>query len=190
MPSIKFEHITNPLDSKSADSLDGIIHPDLLATKDWVYKPNHFHCSIPQAEVDNAEYGAYQFTLQQRRIKFRVAKITPTKIGQFVTVWKRVGKQPIRPYDVLDPFDLLVISTRRGELFGQFVMPKSVLVQQGILSAAGKGGKRALRVYPPWDQTTSRQAQNTQHWQLRYFLEIPHHKPLDKARLQMLYQQK
>lgn len=190
MPSIKFEHITNPLDSKSADSLDGIIHPDLLATKDWVYKPNHFHCSIPQAEVDNAEYGAYQFTLQQRRIKFRVAKITPTKIGQFVTVWKRVGKQPIRPYDALDPFDLLVISTRHGELFGQFVMPKSVLVQQGILSAAGKGGKRALRVYPPWDQTTSRQAQNTQHWQLRYFLEIPHHKPLDKARLQMLYQQK
>lgn len=167
-----------------------MLHPDLLATIALVYAPNHLNCSTPQIEVDNAEYGAYLFTLEGRRVKFRVAKITPTKIGQFVTVWKRVGKQPIQPYDALDPFDLLVISTRCGEFFGQFVMPKSVLVQQGILSAAGKDGKRALRVYPPWDQTTSRQAQNTQHWQLRYFLEIPHHKPLDKARLQMLYQQK
>ncbi|MEN9449562.1 MAG: hypothetical protein RJA83_176 [Pseudomonadota bacterium] len=167
-----------------------VLHPDLLATMALVYAPNHLHCSTPQTEADNAEYGAYFFTLQGRRIKFRVAKITPTKIGQFVTLWKRIGKQPIQPYDASDPFDLLVISTRRGELFGQFVMPKSVLVQQGILSEAGKGGKRALRVYPPWDQTTSRQAQNTQRWQLRYFLEIPHNKPLDQARAQHLYQQK
>jgi hypothetical protein len=190
MPSIKFEQSTNSHDSKTEAWLDGVIHPDLLATKDLLYKPNHFHCSVPEVETDNAEYGAYFFILQGRRVKFRVAKITPTKIGQFVTVWKRVGKQPIQPYDVLDPFDLIVISTRRGALFGQFVMPKSVLVQQGILSTAGKDGKRALRVYPPWDQATSRQAQNTQGWQLRYFLEIPHAKPLDKTRLQMLYQQK
>ena len=169
--------------------MDDTLHPDLLATKDWVYKPNHFHCSIPQVEADNAEYGAYLFTLEGRRVKFRVAKITPTKIGQFVTLYKRVGKQPIQPYDALDPFDLLVISTRHGELFGQFVMPKSLLVQQAILSKAGQGGKRALRVYPPWDQTSSRQAQNTQHRQLRYFLELPHNKPLDRARAQMLYQQ-
>lgn len=79
------------------------------------------------------EYGAYQFTLEEWRIKFRVAKITLTKIGQFVTLYKRVGKQPIQPYEALDPFDLLVISTRHGALFGQFVIPKSALV----------------RVYPP-----------------------------------------
>ena len=71
---------------------------------------------------------------------------------------------------------MLVISTRHGALFGQFVIPKSVLVQQGILSKAGQGGKRALRVYPPWDPTSRRQTQNTQHWQLGYFLEIPHNK--------------
>lgn len=68
--------------------------------------------------------------------------------------------------------------------------PKSVLVQQGILSKAGQGGKRALRVYPPWDPTSRRQTQNTQHWQLGYFLEIPHNKPLDRVRAQRLYQQK
>jgi len=49
-------------------------------------------------------------------------------MGQFVTLYKRVGKQPIQPYEALDPFDILVISTH-GEFFGQFVMPKSVLVQ-------------------------------------------------------------
>jgi hypothetical protein len=170
--------------------LKSTLHPDLLATKDLIYKPLNFRCSIPQAEVDNAEYGAYQFTLEERRIKFRVAKITPTKMGQFVTLYKRVGKQPIQPYEALDPFDILVIGTRHGEFFGQFVMPKSVLVQQGILSKAGQGGKRALRVYPPWDETSSRQAQNTQLWQLGYFLEIPHNKPLDRVRAQRLYQQK
>ena len=37
----------------------------------------------------------------------------------------------------------MMLSTCHGELFGQFVMPKSVLVQQGILSKAGQGGKRA-----------------------------------------------
>lgn len=50
-------------------------------------------------EGDNAEYGAYQFTLKEWRIKFRVAKITPIKIGQFVTLYKRVDKQPIQPYE-------------------------------------------------------------------------------------------
>lgn len=104
------------------------LHPDLLATKDLIYKLLNFRCSIPQAEVDNAEYGPCQFTLEERRIKFRVAKVTPTKMGQFVTLYKRVGKQPIQPYEALDPFDILVISTH-GEFFGQFVMPKSVLVQ-------------------------------------------------------------
>ncbi len=155
-----------------------------------IYKALNFYCSTPKVEVANAEYGAYQFTLQERRVKFRVAKITPTKIGQFVTLYKRVGKHPIQPYDALDPFDILVISTRRGEFFGQFVMPKPVLVQQGILSIAGQGGKRALRVYPPWDQTSSRQAHNTQCWQLGYFLEILHNKPIDRVRAHRLYQQK
>jgi hypothetical protein len=187
MQSIKLEQNANSHDSKTEDSLNSVIHSDLLATKDLVYKLLNFHNSIPQIEADNAEYGAYFFILQGQRVKFRVAKITPTKIGQFVTVWKRVGKQT-QPYDVLDPFDLLVISTRRDEFFGQFVIPKSVLMQQGVLSEAGQGGKRALRVYPPWDETYSRQAQNTQAWQLLYFLEIPHNKPIDRARAQMLYQ--
>jgi hypothetical protein len=120
-------------------------------------------------------------------VRFRVAKITPTKIGQFVTLWKRSGNSPIQPYDLSDPLDFFVVSTRKGNCFGSFVFPKSVLHVQGVISKHGKGGKRAIRVYPPWDKTTSKQAEKTQAWQLKYFLEIPQNKPVDCVRSQTLY---
>ncbi|WP_261808054.1 MepB family protein [Paenibacillus sp. N3.4] len=120
-------------------------------------------------------------------IRFRVARITPTKLGQFVTLWERIGNGPIQPYDVSDPVDFFVISARKGSAFGQFVFPKAVLCDQDIVSNKGKGGKRAIRVYPPWDNPTSRQAQKTQKWQLEYFLEIPVDTPIDYVRVQKLY---
>ncbi|MFK9092764.1 MepB family protein [Bacillus salipaludis] len=163
------------------------IHSDLLATKDLVYSPCRFECSQPQIEAQNAEYGAYVFNLNALSIRFRVAKITPTKVGQFVTLWDRIGDGPIQPYDISDPVELFVISTRDGNNFGQFVFPKAVLCNQDIVSNKGKGGKRAIRVYPPWDKPTSRQAQKTQLWQLEYFLEIPVNIPIDCVRAQILY---
>lgn len=163
------------------------IHSDLLATKDLVYYPCGLECSRPRPEEQNAEYGAYVFNLNTLSIRFRVAKITPTKVGQFVTLWERSGDGPIQPYDVSDPVDLFVISTRSGSNLGQFVFPKAVLCDQDIVSINGKGGKRAIRVYPPWDNPTSRQAQNTQRWQLKYFLDIPVNSPVDLVRAQMLY---
>ncbi|WP_397538608.1 MepB family protein [Rummeliibacillus pycnus] len=163
------------------------IHSDLLATKDLVYSPCRFECSQPRLELQNAEYGANVFKLNALSIRFRVAKITPTKGGQFVTLWERIGDRPIQPYDISDPVDLFIISTRDGKNFGQFVFPKAVLCNQGIVSNKNKSGKRAIRVYPPWDKPTSSQAQKTQRWQLEYFLEIPVNKPIDYVRSQMLY---
>jgi hypothetical protein len=104
-----------------------------------------------------------------------------------VTLWKRIEKGPIQPYDVCDPFDFFIVSTRKDDRFGQFVFPKSVLCEQGIISKDKKGGKRAIRVYPPWDKVINRQAQNTQKWQMAYFLEIPLNKSIDCIRSQMLY---
>lgn len=163
------------------------IHSDLVATKNLVYNPCRLDCSSPLPETHNAEYGAYLFNLNALSIRFRVAKITPTKIGQFVTLWERIGDGPIQPYDVSDLSDFFVISTRKGSHFGQFVFPKFVLCDQDIVSDEGKGGKRAIRVYPPWDNPTSRQAQKTQKWQLEYFLEIPVNIPIEFVRAQMLY---
>lgn len=163
------------------------IHGDLLATKNLVYNSCGFECSQPLVEAQNAEYGAYVYRVNTLAVRFRVAKITPTKVGQFVTLWERSKAGPIQPYDLSDPVDLFVISARKGDDFGQFVLPKVVLCDHDILSKKGQGGKRAIRIYPPWDKPTSRQAQKTQDWQLNYFLEIPANRPIDCGRVQMLY---
>jgi hypothetical protein len=83
-----------------------------------------------------------------------------------------MGKEPIQPFDISDNVDLFIISTRSGDNFGQFVFSKLVLFEKGILSGNNKEGKRAIRVYPPWDNATNRQAQKSQLWQSDYFLEI------------------
>ncbi len=138
-------------------------------------------------EKESAEYDACKFELNNLKIVFRNAKITPTKIGQFVTLWKRIEKGPIQPYDFLDDIDLFIVTVRKENNFGQFVFPKVVLSQQVIITKDLKEGKRAIRVYPPWDITNSKQAQKTQKWQLDYFLEIPLDKPLDIERAKLLY---
>jgi hypothetical protein len=164
-----------------------IIHSDLHTIKELIYDSCGYECSIPIKEVEGAEYGAYTFEINALSVKFRVAKITPTKIGQFVTLWKRISKGPIQPFEYTDPIDLFIISTRKDNRFGQFVFPKSVLCEQGIISTNNKEGKRAIRVYPPWDETLSKQAQKTQKWQLDYFLEIPSDKPINMELLKKLY---
>ena len=55
------------------------------------------------------------------------------------------------------------------------------------MSRNGRGGKRAIRVYPPWDTTISQQARKTQKWQLEYFLETPQDRPIDSTRSRILY---
>lgn len=161
-------------------------HSDLLLANKLVYKPTGFVIQNLKAEKESAEYGAAEFTLGNRRIKFRVAKVTPTKIGQFVTFWKRIGKGPILPYDDNDTFELLIVNVRAENNFGQFVFPKKVLCEKGTVSTEGKEGKRAMRVYPPWDKVDSPQARKTQGWQLKYFIDCSENANIDFARLEYL----
>ncbi|MGW6686197.1 MepB family protein [Streptomyces sp. NPDC054961] len=162
-------------------------HGELRAAKALVYDPCGFACSQPVAEAESAEYAAHAFTLDGLAVRFRAAKTTPTKAGQFVTVWKRSPGGPIQPYDVADPVDLFVIATRDGHHAGQFVFPVDALRRHGIVSAGGVGGKRGFRVYPPWVTTTSRQAGRTQAWQLDHFLGLPPDGPAGLARARELY---
>lgn len=154
------------------ETLLNSIPSDLLSAQQLAYKPSGLIIRNAVKEAESEEYGAYTFDLNNRRIKFRIGKITPTKSGLFVTLWKRTGRGPIQLYDLSDSIDLFVISVRQDERLGQFVFPKTVLVEKGIVSKEGKGGKRAMRIYPPWDVTESRQAKNTQAWQVLYFFEI------------------
>ena len=137
-------------------------------------------------EAESQAYAAFEFEINNQRIKFRAGKITPTKIGQFVTLWKR-GAKTIMPYDRADPVDLFVVSVRSADRFGQFVFPKAILCEKGVVSKEGKGGKRAMRVYPAWDITDNQQAKKTQVWQLRYFFEIHPNERIDTALVQKLF---
>lgn len=152
--------------------LDIALHPDLIIARKIAYEPNSLAFMNVMCEKESQEYGACEFEIKNKRIKFRAAKITPTKIGQFVTLWKRIGNGPILPFDLTDQFDLVIVSVRKENFLGQFVFPKQVLYEKGFVSKDGKNGKRAMRVYPPWDTTDNQQAKKSQAWQLKYFFEI------------------
>ncbi len=149
-----------------------LFHIDLIAAQKQVYEPLGLTIEDFALEKESKDYDASEFVIHQLKAKFRVAKTTPTKVGQFVTVWKRIGHGPIQPFDISDPYDLFIISTRTPTNLGQFIFPKQVLYEKGILSKNEKGGKRGFRVYPPWDTAKNQQAIQSQQWQLPYFFEI------------------
>lgn len=161
------------------------IHPDLIAAQKLVYECNGFTPKSLTIDAESQEYSACTFEMNNKIIKFRVAKITPTKIGQFATLWKRIKSGPIMPYDITDPVDLFIVSVHSAEHLGQFVFPKDILWEKGFISKDGKGGKRAMRVYPPWNMPDSSLAKKTQAWQLLYFIGIKPH--LDNTRVRKLF---
>lgn len=139
-----------------------------------------------EKESESQEYEACRFILNTKRIISRNAKITPKKIGQFVTFWKRGKDGFIEPFKQSDLFDFYVINVKTETEFGQFVFPKYALAQKSIISTERKDGKRGFRVYPGWDTPTSKQAQQTQKWQLKYFYRI--NNSIDFKKVKNLYE--
>lgn len=126
-----------------------------------------------QIEPESGAYGACTFLLENRKIISRNANITPKKIGAFATFWKRKSQgEVIEPFHESDDFDFFVVNCENENSLGQFVFPKSILIQKGIVSTSKKEGKRAFRVYPSWDVPQNKQAQQAQKWQLRYFIRL------------------
>ena len=117
------------------------MNSDLVAAQKLAYEPCGWICQNLVQDKESAAYSACSFSLNGRRIQFRTGKITPTKNGQFVTLWKRASSGVIAPYDSSDPIDHVVISVRSSERWGQFIFPKEVLMKKNILSTEGKGGK-------------------------------------------------
>ena len=121
---------------------------------------------------ESTEYEACHFQLGDKSVEFRTSKITPKKNGQFVAIWKRNEQGLTQPFEDTDQLDLMIISSKREDNWGLFIFPKAVLIQQAIITSKGRNGKRGIRVYPPWEEPTSRQAAKTQEWQVRYFVEV------------------
>lgn len=147
-----------------------------------VYKPCKFRVSNFQLEAESQDYKACKFKLNGHNMIGRNAKITPKKVGQFVTFWKRIKHGPIEPFDENDDFNFLIVNLHKETRMGQFVFPKSVLINKGIVSAKNKEGKRAFRVYPDWDDPYSKQAIKSQNWQKDYFYRIDTELEIDKIK--------
>lgn len=162
------------------------VNTDLVFVKEKFYEPSGLNLQNLQIEPESADYGACSFTLNNLFVRYRKAKITPTKVGQFVTFWKRVGQGPIMPFNINDAFDFLVVGVHAGNLLGQFIFPKVVLCEKGIVSCNGKGGKRAIRVYLPWDKTENSQAKKSQTWQLQFFINFSEN-TFDSDRIRSLF---
>ena len=152
---------------------------DLQLAEKLLYNECGFQLQNLIWNSESTNYGACSFELNNYKIQFRVANITPTKIGQFVAIWKRNNQGIKAPFDVADSLDFMIVSVRDSENFGQFIFPKSVLVSKGIVSQNEKGGKRGIRVYAPWDKPENKQAIKTQAWQVNYFVEIKKNSHLD-----------
>jgi hypothetical protein len=159
---------------------------DLINAEKYLYHPLGWSIEGFSRNSESQEYGAATFEINNKKIIFRVAKITPTKVGQFVAIWKRIKSGPTAPYDEKDIFDIMIIHVRSNHYWGQFIFPKSILVDKGIISHNGKEGKRGIRVYPSWDKTDNPQAEKTQRWQQHYFIDISNEKNIDTLRVKKI----
>ncbi|HIF9206115.1 TPA: MepB family protein [Photobacterium damselae] len=126
-----------------------------------------------EREQESGEYGAVKFTFNGLKCLFRQGKTTPTKVGQFVTLWKReTNKSEIIPFNTYDGIELVFIASFESDNKGFFVFQNELLTNKNIFSHNGREGKRAIRVYAPWIKLTAKQAISTQQWQISVFINL------------------
>ncbi|WP_288880474.1 MepB family protein [Pedobacter panaciterrae] len=148
-----------------------IFHEDFYGTGKELYAKYGIELRA-LSERESTDYGACNFKLPGKTIEFRVSKVTPKKVGQFVAIWKRNEQGLTQPFEETDQIDFMVISSKTQHNFGLFVFPKSILIAQGVITSKKNDGKRGIRVYPPWDKPTNKQAQKSQSWQIKYFISV------------------
>ncbi len=140
--------------------------------EDFVLKSMNLSISKLEKDAECDEYFGYNFEAKEVTFKFRKAKITPKKVGQFVTLWKRNVIKQTEPFSENDVFDYYIITTEEDSKLGFYIFPKAILIEKNILTSTKKEGKRGFRVYPNWVKPENKQAEKTQNWQQNYFVEI------------------
>ncbi|MGH1145904.1 MepB family protein [Bacillus pseudomycoides] len=152
-----------------------------------VYKPNNLIITDLKEEKQNSEYAGGIFQLNNKTIRFRVSKITPNKIGQFVSFWEKNENMQNQSFSYDPAPDLLVITCIDENKLGQFIFPKEILLKEKILKTQSQKGKMAMRIYPVWDNPVSDQAKKSQMWQLQYFVNLSDTNNLSIDKLLNLY---
>lgn len=126
-----------------------------------------------EAETDNADYQAGLATIGDQLWRIRTAKVTPTKPGAFVSVWRRAADGSTEPFRLDDPADGLLVFVSDQRRSGVFRFSRGLLGELGISSSSTKAGKCGFRVYPAWCSGLNPQATRTQRAQAPAFEELP-----------------
>ena len=161
------------------------MNDSLILTKDIVKIITNESIQCVEEENQNKEYEGISFSIGHRTYRSRLAKRTPKKSGYFVAFWKKstTGKNQAYQYDSSP--DKLIISIIDGERKGQFIFPKEILLEKGILRSPTTKGKMGIRVYPSWETSLNKTALNTQNWQQPYFFEYSNDR--NRAKIKELY---
>jgi hypothetical protein len=93
---------------------------DLSIAKQILFSKLNYELKNIEIQQEGEAYNACTFELNDNKILYREAKITPTKIGLFVTIWKRNKLGVTEPFDIKDEIDFVLISCRDGDNFGLF----------------------------------------------------------------------
>lgn len=172
------------IDLQSEGLLSEELPPELLFAIKNIYKVAGLTItSPPKAEAEGAEYSAYRLGINGKNVVFRNGKVTSSRPGNFVTLWKRPGKE-IVPLDISDGLDFAIVAVSNGVDKGQFIFDRDVLLKKGIFSNLGKEkkGKLSFRVFPPW-ASPAKSALKTQEWQSKYFYKIPKDLSVNSAKV-------
>lgn len=117
---------------------------ELQQLNDLFLKGLNLQLSEITPDLECEEYSGFNFKINQTKFKFRKSKLTPKKIGQFVTFWKRNLDGKTVPFDVYDDFDFYIISIEESDNSGFFMFPKIILEKENLISSGEKTGKRGF----------------------------------------------
>lgn len=139
---------------------------------DQVLKPLNLRISDISTDLECEEYFGHNFKINELNIKFRKSKLTPKKVGQFVTLWKRNPEGKTIPFESEDDYLFYIIFVEENTNTGFFIFPKTILEEYQILTSNGKEGKRGFRIYTDWHFPENKQAEKTKQWQTQFFLNF------------------
>ena len=73
---------------------------ELQLLNDLILKELNLKLSEINPDLECEEYSGFNFKINQTNFKFRKSKLTPKKVGQFVTFWKRDSDGKTVPFDI------------------------------------------------------------------------------------------
>ncbi len=120
-------------------------------------------------EEQHSDYEAGLADINGEMWRIRTARVTPTKPGAFVALWRRSDSGETAPFTDDGRVAGVLVFVDDGMNFGVFRFEPSHLVQLGIFASARSKGKRGFRVYPSWCKDLNSQASKSQRDQAKAF---------------------